>query len=99
MIRNIRTLAVVGALALGGCQYFTDSSGKFDISGAQKLAVSICAFEPTAQTVLSIFNTGSPALGTASQVANAICQAVNTPRSAGTKPVVAGVPVEGRRVP
>ncbi len=95
MNKTILIALAGGALALGGCDKDT---GKFDISGAQKLAVTICAFEPTAQTVLNIFNTGSPALGTASQVASAICQAVNTPKSAGTKPVVAGVVVEGKRV-
>lgn len=90
-------LLIVGVLALGlaGCNTAT---GKFDITGAQALAVKICSFEPTAQTVLNIFNTGSAAVDTASEIAAAICQAVNTPRSAGTKPVVAGVVVEGRRI-
>lgn len=97
-----RILIVAGAaslVALAGCDYFKNKdTGKFDVTGAQQLAVKICSFEPTAQTVLNIFGTGSPALQTASQVASAICTAVATPKSAGQKPVVAGVPIEGRRV-
>lgn len=97
----MRKLLIIGlaAASLVGCQYFTNKdTGKFDVTGAQQLAVKICSFEPTAQTVLNIFRTGSAALNTASEVASAVCAAVNTPRSTGQKPVVAGVPVEGRRV-
>lgn len=88
-------LAAAAVLSLGACDKQT---GKLDLSGAQNLAVQICGFLPTAQTVANIFATGSSALDTASEVATAVCQAVNTPRSAGAKPVVAGVVVEGERV-
>lgn len=93
-MRRLVVLAVA-MVALGACDKTT---GKVDLSGAQQLAVQICGFLPTAQTVANIFATGSPALNTASEVAAAVCQAVNTPRSAGQKPVVAGVVVEGSRV-
>jgi hypothetical protein len=83
------------AFALSACD---KSTGKLDLTGAQNLAVQICGFLPTVQTVANIFASGSPALDTASEVANAVCQAVNTPRGAGQKPVVAGVVVEGQRV-
>lgn len=95
MTKMMLTIAAVGALALGGCDKTT---GKLDLTGAQNLAVQICGFLPTAQTVANIFASGSPALDTAGEVANAICQAVNTPRATGQKPVVAGVVVEGSRV-
>jgi predicted small secreted protein len=88
-------MIVVAMFALAACDKTT---GKVDLSGAQQLAVQICGFLPTAQTVANIFATGSPALDTASEVAAAVCQAVNTPRGAGQKPVVAGVVVEGNRV-
>lgn len=93
----MRKIAIIGlaALALTACDKTT---GKLDLTGAQNLAVQICGFLPTAQTVANIFATGSSALDTASEVATAICSAVNTPRSAGTKPVVAGVVVEGSKV-
>lgn len=88
-------LAAAAALSLGACDKQT---GTLDLSGAQNLAVQICGFLPTVQTVANIFASGSPALDTAGEVANAICQAVNTPRATGQKPVVAGVVVEGQRV-
>lgn len=96
MMTRIAVVGLAGAaLLLAGCD---KSTGKLDLTGAQNLAVQICGFLPTAQTVANIFATGSPALDTASEVATAVCQAVNTPRSAGTKPIVAGVVVEGQRV-
>lgn len=88
-------LAAAAALSIGGCDKTT---GKLDLTGAQNLAVQICGFLPTAQTVANIFASGSPALDTASEVASAICQAVNTPRATGVKPIVAGIVVEGSRV-
>lgn len=84
--------AAIATIALGACDK------KVDLSTAQQLAVQICGFLPTAQTVANIFATGSPALDTAGEVAAAVCQAVNTPRATGQKPVVAGVIVEGQRV-
>lgn len=88
-------MIAAAAFALSACD---KTAGKIDLTGAQNLAVQICGFLPTAQTVANIFASGSPALDTAGEVANAICQAVNTPRATGTKPIVAGVVVEGSRV-
>lgn len=85
----------VAMLVLAGCDKTT---GKVDLTGAQNLAVQFCGFLPTVQTVAAIFNTGSAALDTASEVATAICAAISTPRSAGQPPMVAGVPVQGQRV-
>lgn len=88
-------MIAVAALALTACDKTT---GKVDLSEAQSIAVQICGFLPTAQTVANIFASGSSALDTAGKVGAAICQAVNTPRGSGQKPVVAGVVVEGSRV-
>ncbi len=83
------------ALALAACQ---SAGGGVDVSQVQKIASDVCRFEPTAQTVLNIFNSGSPLLDTASEIASAVCSAINTPRSAGQPPTVNGVTVQGRRV-
>lgn len=95
----MKKLLIVAALciALPACEK-QGTGGGIDVNGVQQAAIKICAFEPTAQTVLNIFGTGSTLLDSISEIASAVCQAVNTPRSAGTKPTVAGVVVEGRRV-
>jgi hypothetical protein len=45
---------------------------------AQAIAVQICGFEPTVDTVLQILSTGNPGLQAAEAVANAICRAVTS---------------------
>jgi len=93
----IASVLAVGMLSVSACQ---KSTSTIDVNGVQQAAISICKFEPTAQTVLSIFGSGSPVLTTVSAIASAICNAVQAPTVGRDlkPPEVNGVPVQGRRV-
>jgi hypothetical protein len=93
MFRSLLAAGCAAAL-LSGCA----TSGGIDVKKVQETAVNICKFEPSFQTVTNIFNSGSPLLDSIQEIAGAVCNAVNTPRSAGQPPKVNGVVVEGRRV-
>lgn len=77
MIKRIASLiACVGFLPLGGCNVLT--ALKVDpatISAAQQIAVQVCGFLPTVETIEKIVTGGILVLPEA--VANAICAAVN----------------------
>lgn len=110
--------AACGALALGGCASNPPptpsaplpSTGNAQIdqvvSQAQQIAINICKFKPTADTVAGIFFSGNPIYQTASGIASAICAAVNPStakmgaRRGGplAAPTVAGVRIEGQFV-
>lgn len=85
----------LAAVSISAC---AENGRGIDVMKVQQMAVSICKYEPTAQTVVNIFSSGSPMFATAAQIASAICNAVNSPRSAGEVPKVNGVPVRGKRV-
>jgi len=89
------SLLLASALAIGACS----TTGKPSIADAQAAAVKACSFLPTANTVANIIAAGSPALGTASAIADAICAAIAPKAGAGAgRPTVAGVPIDGQRV-
>jgi hypothetical protein len=95
MIKHLLLLPLL-ALALGGCSMLEK---KPTIGDVQSLAVGVCAFLPTAETVAKILAAGSPALATSSAIANAICSAIAPKAGSGSgKATVAGVPIEGLRV-
>lgn len=95
MIKQL-LLAPLLALALTNCAML---EGKPNIGQVQSLAVGVCAFLPTAETVARILAAGSPALATSSAIANAICAAISPKAGvAAGKATVAGVPIEGLRV-
>lgn len=96
---------VAAGLILGGCASTGDRpSFENIVSQTQNIAVRVCSFLPTANTILEILSVGSPALSTASAIANAICAAVVTESRQvrrGTSPKVAtvgGVVVRGKFV-
>lgn len=85
------------ALALAGCSVFEKASPT--IGDVQGVAVKVCAFLPTAETVAAILAAGSPALTTSSAIANAICNAISPKAGPGAgRATVAGVPIEGLKV-
>jgi predicted small secreted protein len=101
---------LLGSIALAGCNTTAQDIATSIITASQTVnekvasvrgyATQICAYVPTAATVISIFNSG---YGTdVAAVANAICQAVTTaPLADGPgdhKPRVNGVVVRGQFV-
>lgn len=70
------------------------------IEKVQSITSSTCAYVPTAQTIIAIFESSNQQLKTAADVAAAICAALKQPpTSGGTDSVkVEGVPLSGYRV-
>lgn len=113
MTKFLASLALAATLLFGtGCTTDPNTGRPVPIpieqlvAQAQQVAQQICAFLPTANTVIEIINLGVPGLGTASAIANAICSAVPPPtvreaRRAAPVAVhgyVLGVPVRGQRI-
>jgi hypothetical protein len=113
MTKFFASLALAATLLLGtGCATDPNTGRPVPIpieqlvAQAQHIAQQICAFLPTANTIIEIVNLGVPGLGTAAAIANAICAAVPPPtpqtrRKAAPVAVhgyVLGVPVRGQRV-
>lgn len=117
--RILLGVVLVAPLALGGC--ITTGGGvpnvndpviDQQIANVQSIAVKVCGFLPTVSTIVNIAATFSgvgPVAGAASQVANAICSAVNAapvtksisrraPVGNMTFGTVRGVPVRGQVV-
>ena len=82
--RDVRNFLLVGLLcsSLGACITTGGgtSTGGGNVSQVQQLAKQACGFLPLAKTVLAIFASG---LNTATQVADAVCQAVTSNPMAG----------------
>jgi len=95
-----KIIPIVAVLMLGGCATMPGGGGSLaaQIAQAQAIAQQVCRFLPTAATVAGLFNAG---IGSAIEVANAVCAAV-TPqpgaRVARGVPVVRGVPIRGQFV-
>jgi hypothetical protein len=99
-----KIIPLVAVLLLGGCATMPGSGGgggsiAAQIAQAQAIAQQVCKFLPTVATVAGLFNAG---LGSAFEVANAICAAVVPQPGARTArrgtPVVRGVPIRGQFV-
>lgn len=97
--------AVAATIVVGGCT--TSGGGSTPpandvIKQVQDAVKSACAFVPTAQTILTIFNVGG--FGTYADLAATICKAVNTVsiRRGGGKPVIKLngkiIVIDGKRV-
>lgn len=93
----LASLMLAGCASTGGAVQTTTTI----VADVQKIAVAVCSFEPTVNTILSIVSLGNPLVATAEGIANAICAAV-TPKAMlskrATPPNVYGVPVHGRFV-
>ncbi len=100
--------ALALSVALGSCgttgTATTGTTTTSIIADAQKIAVQICGFLPTAATVAGILSAGNPAVATAAGIAQAICTAlaavpkVGGKRLGGPGPSVMGVPIHGKFV-
>ncbi|WP_143744638.1 hypothetical protein [Mesorhizobium prunaredense] len=87
-------------LIVTGCTTATPPAGgnrtSSIVSDATAQARSLCAFVPTAETILALIATGQPQLTIAAGIAKAICNAVvPKPGSAPGTPTVAGVVIKG----
>ena len=85
MKRTLIALTLASSMALGSCATTTSSNTTDTIAllvaDVQSVTVSLCSFLPEASSIVSIISAGSPALATATQIANAICK-VATPAAA-----------------
>lgn len=106
----MKKLAILAVLSLGACTTVpvtNPSTGNpvvTDVMKIQALAIKICAFEPTAETVTNIITSlvpgASPTVTLISQIAHSICDAMVPKVQAfmSAPPAVNGVPIEGRFV-
>lgn len=88
------------ALVVTGCTTPAPQTGNREtssiVSDTTAAARGLCAFVPTAETILSLVATGRPELTAAAGLAKAICEAVvPQPGAAPGPPTVAGVPIQG----
>lgn len=105
-MRNLMLSAVLcSSFALAGCSggsALPPVSGDTTISQVQQIAVQVCGYLPAAETVAGIvatFTGGGSVVGIASEVADAICNAVTSKSAAfGRTPRVRGVVLRGRFV-
>ncbi len=98
MRKFIIASALAAGISVSGC---ATTGTDPNVSATQNLAVTICGFLPTIETVAAIFATGNPLLQTASAVAQAICSAVVPPKSARLRavvPQVNGITIQGQFV-
>ncbi len=106
MKKFLLSTALASALALGGCATTAGNppTTSDPLAQAQQIAVAVCGFLPTIQTVQSIivagaYPAGIPISELANLVGNSICTAVMARSArAGAVPTVNGVPVQGRFV-
>lgn len=91
-------IVLVTALTLAGCAS-APSPSQPPVSEVQRIANQVCAFVPTAATIIKIFATG---LNSAAEMASRICEAVTTRPLAdgpgGRRARVNGVAVQGKFV-
>jgi len=90
--------ALALAITVGGCA--TTGTPSSIVAEVQAIATQVCAYVPTAETVLNILGAGIPGLTNATAIADAICKAVTKPtaRRGASRPTVAGVAVRGHFV-
>ncbi len=106
MNKFLLSAALVGSLALGGCATTTGNppTTSDPLAQAQQIAVAVCGFLPTIQTVQNIivagaYPAGIPVAQLANLVGNSICAAVTAKAArAGSVPSVNGVPIDGQWV-
>ncbi len=100
-MNKIFMLIPAAALSLSAC---VTTSGGGLIDQVRSIALTVCSFVPTAETIAAILAKNSPGLTTASQVANAICAAVTMPAPSpglSARPAAAtvtGVKIDGEFV-
>lgn len=103
MTKRLQIACIGVTLIMTGCTTATPPAGGTGgdgtssiVSEATAQARSLCAFVPTAETILALIATGQPQLTIAAGIAKAICNAVvPKPGSARGTPTVAGVAIKG----
>lgn len=88
------TVFAIVLATLVGCVTTQDQT----VEATRNQAKAICSYLPTAGTIVDILGLGLAPLGTAKQVATAICDAVAGETAGGGQPMVEGVPVRGEFV-
>lgn len=107
MKKFLLSASLAGSMALGGCA--TTGGLPPDITNqleqAQQIAVQVCGFLPTIQTVQNIvvasaYPPGIPVAELANLIGNSICAAVKakSAKLGGKGPTFAGVPIKGQWV-
>lgn len=102
MRRMMTALALSVALMAGGCASTGSSSSSGTIDQVRAITQEVCGFLPTVTTVAQViaaFAGGAAVVGTASEIGQAICNAVTkTSAARGQRPKVAGVVIKGQFV-
>jgi hypothetical protein len=97
MRNKVLATAVMGAWLFMGAQCSTSSDVLGIISQVQAAAASACGFVPTVETILDITKLNNELLKNATDIAHAICDAVNKAPQAkkAGKPADTGATVNG----
>jgi hypothetical protein len=94
----MKRLLLLGGLLLASCSTTQQNQANAIVTEVEAITQQVCAFIPTAETILSIVALGIPLLATAEGIADAICHAVTAKKGVKGKFAIAtvhGVRVQG----